>query len=101
MKAKEIKKELNGEKIGLFIIDYLQLLSPETIRKGMSTNDIMSDISKGVKNLGRMYKCPVIALSQLNRELEKRQDKIAKKNKFKITSHSMQLYGTCEVCQEI
>ena len=34
-------------------------------------------------------------------EIEKRQDKIAKKNKFKITSHSMQLYGTCEVCQEI
>ena len=33
-------------------------------------------------------------------EIEKRQDKIAKTNKFKITSHSMQLYGTCEVCQE-
>jgi Fur family transcriptional regulator, ferric uptake regulator len=33
-------------------------------------------------------------------EIEKRQDKIAKKNKFKITSHSMQLYGVCEACQE-
>ncbi|MDD2888966.1 MAG: Fur family transcriptional regulator [Aliarcobacter sp.] len=33
-------------------------------------------------------------------EIEKRQDKIAKKNKFRITSHSMQLYGTCEACQE-
>ncbi|WP_368030890.1 Fur family transcriptional regulator [Arcobacter sp. s6] len=33
-------------------------------------------------------------------EIEKRQDKIAKKNKFKITSHSMQLYGACEACQE-
>ena len=33
-------------------------------------------------------------------EIEKRQDKIAKKNKFKIVSHSMQLYGTCEACQE-
>ena len=33
-------------------------------------------------------------------EIEKRQDKIAKKNKFKITRHSMQLYGTCEACQE-
>lgn len=31
-------------------------------------------------------------------EIEKRQDKIAKKNKFKITSHSMQLYGTCSEC---
>ena len=33
-------------------------------------------------------------------EIEKRQDKIAKKNKFRIVSHSMQLYGTCESCQE-
>ena len=33
-------------------------------------------------------------------EIEKRQERIAKKNKFKITSHSMQLYGTCETCQE-
>ena len=33
-------------------------------------------------------------------EIEKRQDKIAKKNKFKISSHSMQLYGICEACQE-
>lgn len=33
-------------------------------------------------------------------EIEKRQDRIAKKNKFKITSHSMQLYGTCTDCQD-
>jgi len=32
-------------------------------------------------------------------EIEKRQDRIAKKNKFKITSHSMQLYGVCSICQ--
>ncbi|WP_419782858.1 Fur family transcriptional regulator [Malaciobacter marinus] len=36
----------------------------------------------------------------LDDEIEKRQDRIAKKNKFKITSHSMQLYGTCKDCQE-
>ncbi|RXK00733.1 transcriptional repressor [Arcobacter sp. CECT 8989] len=36
----------------------------------------------------------------LDDEIEKRQDRIAKKNKFKITSHSMQLYGTCPECQE-
>ena len=32
-------------------------------------------------------------------EIEKRQEKIAKANKFKITDHSMQLYGICESCQ--
>ena len=31
-------------------------------------------------------------------EIEKRQERIAKKNKFVITSHSMQLYGTCSDC---
>jgi len=36
----------------------------------------------------------------LDDEIEKRQDRIAKKNKFKITSHSMQLYGICNTCQE-
>lgn len=36
----------------------------------------------------------------MDSEIEKRQDRIAKKNKFKITSHSMQLYGICESCQE-
>ncbi len=35
----------------------------------------------------------------LDDEIEKRQERIAKKNKFKITSHSMQLYGICEDCQ--
>ena len=33
-------------------------------------------------------------------DIEKRQDKIAKKNNFKIMSHSMQLYGICESCQK-
>lgn len=36
----------------------------------------------------------------MDEEIEKRQDRIAKKNKFKITSHSMQIYGICELCQE-
>ncbi|MAD42067.1 MAG: transcriptional repressor [Arcobacter sp.] len=35
----------------------------------------------------------------LDDEIEKRQERIAKKNKFKITNHSMQLYGICEDCQ--
>ena len=32
-------------------------------------------------------------------EIEKRQDRIAEENKFVITSHSMQLYGTCGDCK--
>ncbi len=36
----------------------------------------------------------------LDDEIEKRQEKIALRNNFKITSHSMQLYGICEACQK-
>ena len=36
----------------------------------------------------------------MDNEIEKRQDKIAKKNNFKISSHSMQLYGTCVDCSK-
>ncbi|MCT7564239.1 Fur family transcriptional regulator [Aliarcobacter butzleri] len=36
----------------------------------------------------------------IDEEIEKRQEKIAKNNKFKITSHTMQLYGICENCQK-
>ncbi|MCP4969093.1 MAG: transcriptional repressor [Arcobacter sp.] len=35
----------------------------------------------------------------MDNEIEKRQDNVAKKNNFKITSHSMQLYGVCDTCQ--
>lgn len=36
----------------------------------------------------------------IDEEIEKRQEKIAKNNKFRITSHTMQLYGVCENCQK-
>ncbi len=35
----------------------------------------------------------------VDEEIEKRQDKIAEANGFKIASHSMQLFGTCSSCQ--
>ncbi|WP_419769189.1 MAG: Fur family transcriptional regulator [Candidatus Marinarcus sp.] len=35
----------------------------------------------------------------VDEEIEKRQNLIAEKNGFKISSHSMQLYGTCKKCQ--
>lgn len=35
----------------------------------------------------------------VDEEIEKKQNEIAAKNNFKVTSHSMQLYGACENCQ--
>jgi len=71
-KLAEMKKK-HG-KIKAIFIDFIQLLSPSNSRI-LGANERMTSISSQVKSLGRKYGCPVIALSQLNRDLEKRQDK--------------------------
>lgn len=71
-KTRRLKSELNG--LGLIVIDYLQLLT--SARKNVeSRQQEMSEISRNLKILAKEMEVPVIALSQLNRELEKREDK--------------------------
>ena len=59
----------------LIIIDYLQLMSGGTGNKNESQQQIISNISRSLKALARELDCPVIALSQLSRDVEKRDDK--------------------------
>ena len=68
----EARKIHNDEKLDLIIIDYLQLISSKI--KGDRNNQI-SDISRKLKILARELDIPVIVLSQLSRDVEKRQDK--------------------------
>jgi len=59
--------------IGLIIIDYLQLMKT---RASSERRDLeISEISRSLKILAKELSLPVIALSQLNRKLEERQDK--------------------------
>ena len=69
------RKMVMDEQIGLVIIDYLQLITP-TNPKESKVNQI-GEISRSLKVLAKELKIPVIALSQLSRENEKRkgQDK--------------------------
>ncbi len=70
-KCRRLKKEM-GNRLGLVIVDYLQLLRPE--QKFDSMVHAIADISRGLKILSKELEVPVIALSQLNREPEKRKE---------------------------
>lgn len=65
-------KSREGE-LGLIVVDYLQLMSGNG-RNDNRTAEI-SEISRSLKQLARDLKCPIIALSQLNRGLEQRTNK--------------------------
>jgi len=67
------RMEAKGQKLELVIVDYLQLLSPNT--KSDNRNDVVAEISRELKAIAKENQCVVMALSQLNRAVEHRADK--------------------------
>ena len=63
------------EGLGLVVVDYLQLMSGHTKSRAENRQVEVSEISRGLKVLARELDIPVVALSQLSRNLEMRQDK--------------------------
>ena len=59
--------------LGLVIVDYLQLARGSGFTE--NRNQEISLIARGLKSLARELNCPVIALSQLSRAVERRDDK--------------------------
>jgi replicative DNA helicase len=69
-RARRLAQETSG--LGLIVIDYLQLI---TGRKTDNRQQEVSEISRQLKIIAKELKVPVIALSQLSRSVEQRQDK--------------------------
>lgn len=67
-------KNLYPDEHLLIVIDYLQIIKGDPMHKG-NKNAEMTDISVGLKQLARDLDATVIALSQLSRDVERRQDK--------------------------
>ena len=62
-------------KLGLVMVDYLQLMSAPSSSQGENRATEISEISRSLKALAKELSAPVVALSQLNRALETRNDK--------------------------
>ncbi len=71
-RARRLKRQ---HKIGLIVVDYLQLLQGSG--RGSSDNRVqeISEITRGLKTLAKELQVPVLALSQLSRAVEAREDK--------------------------
>jgi replicative DNA helicase len=70
-KARRLRSRLGD--LGLIVVDYLQLMSGRSNAENRQVE--ISEISRGLKILARELECPVVALSQLSRQLEMRADK--------------------------
>lgn len=70
-----IRKKVNEfpDRPPIVFIDYLTLI--KSVDNSGSMHERVGDIAKGLKNLAKEFKCPVVVLAQLNRGVEQRQDK--------------------------
>jgi replicative DNA helicase len=71
-RARKLKRQKG---LGLLIVDYLQLLSGSSKSSQQNRVQEITEISTGLKALAKELKVPVIALSQLSRQVESREDK--------------------------
>jgi replicative DNA helicase len=69
------RRLIRKHNLGLLVIDYLQLLRGTSKRSGESRVQEVSEITQGLKAIAKEFNIPVLALSQLSRAVESREDK--------------------------
>jgi len=73
LKMRSVVRRLKSEKkLGLVVVDYLQLMVPTNSRNSDNTVQQVTEISRSLKHLAREFDIPVLALSQLSRAVEQR-----------------------------
>ena len=70
-RSRRLHRQCDG--LSLIVVDYLQLMSSSGREENRATE--IAEISRSLKGLAKELKVPVVALSQLNRSVESRQDK--------------------------
>nr|WP_297353326.1 replicative DNA helicase [uncultured Caldimonas sp.] len=75
LRARARRQARQCGQLGLIIVDYLQLMSGSGGASEENRATVIGEISRGLKALAKELRCPVIALSQLNRSVETRTDK--------------------------
>ncbi|MBV7255529.1 replicative DNA helicase [Pacificimonas sp. WHA3] len=71
-RARRMKRQKG---VGMFVIDYLQLLQGSSRKSAENRVQEISEITRGLKTLAKELNVPVLALSQLSRQVEQREDK--------------------------
>ncbi|MBL0726739.1 replicative DNA helicase [Piscinibacter sp. HJYY11] len=75
LRARARRQARQCGQLGLIVVDYLQLMSGSGGGSEENRATVIGEISRGLKSLAKELRCPVIALSQLNRSVETRTDK--------------------------
>ncbi|MEP6738953.1 MAG: replicative DNA helicase [Caldimonas sp.] len=75
LRARARRQARQCGQLGLIVVDYLQLMSGSSGTSEENRATVIGEISRALKSLAKELKCPLIAVSQLNRSVESRTDK--------------------------
>lgn len=80
----DIQTQININKIGLMVVDYIQIVMPPEMKRNTTREQEVATISRMLKFIAKEYNIPVIALSQLNEEGKTRESRAIQQDMDKM-----------------